>query len=276
LTVRVNQGAPTTGLPFPGTNPALVANAGETMAQTLARVSCETGSALPCSQILGTDVIYTPVWTTGVTLPIGDADTPISYLYSALSTPAPVTPLLNPACFPWTAQCRITIHYANAQPTAVPQLYIQALWNYAGRTATVQGVAGSAAICTTCHNTVSAANVIQVPAGQLDLTGGASNVDASVVTSYESLLFPRDEQTLKMGVLLPVMIGGAPVTLPPPMTAGSAIGSTVFLQMFDGTYHDPILDHTKFLTPAELRLIAEWLDIGGQFYNDPFVAPVAN
>ena len=30
------------------------------------------------------------------------------------------------------------------------------------------------------------------------------------------------------------------------------------------------------LTPAELRLIAEWLDIGAQFYNDPFVAPVAN
>jgi len=25
-----------------------------------------------------------------------------------------------------------------------------------------------------------------------------------------------------------------------------------------------------------LRLIAEWLDIGAQFYNDPFVAPVAN
>jgi len=27
---------------------------------------------------------------------------------------------------------------------------------------------------------------------------------------------------------------------------------------------------------AELRLIAEWLDIGAQYYNDPFVAPVAN
>jgi len=60
------------------------------------------------------------------------------------------------------------------------------------------------------------------------------------------------------------------------MTAGSAIGSTVFMRMFDGTYHDPVLDHTGFLTPAELRLISEWLDIGGQFYNDPFVAPVAN
>jgi hypothetical protein len=25
-----------------------------------------------------------------------------------------------------------------------------------------------------------------------------------------------------------------------------------------------------------MRLISEWLDIGAQFYNDPFVAPAAN
>ena len=46
--------------------------------------------------------------------------------------------------------------------------------------------------------------------------------------------------------------------------------------MFDGSFHDPVLDHTGFLTTGELRLISEWLDIGGQYYNDPFVAPVAN
>jgi hypothetical protein len=68
-----------------------------------------------------------------------------------------------------------------------------------------------------------------------------------------------------------------PVSLAPPMTAGSASGSVVkFLRMFDGTYQDPVLDHTGFVTTAELRLIAEWLDIGAQYYNDPFVAPVAN
>jgi hypothetical protein len=128
----------------------------------------------------------------------------------------------------------------------------------------------------TCHNPVSAANLVQVPADSLDLTGGASSVDATVVTSYESLLFPRDELALNMGVLQPVVQGGLPVTLPPPMAAGSAIGSTAFLGMFDGTFHDPVLDHTGFLSPAELRLISEWLDIGAQFYNDPFVAPAAN
>jgi hypothetical protein len=31
--------------------------------------------------------------------------------------------------------------------------------------------------------------------------------------------------------------------------------------------------HAGYLTTAELRLIAEWLDIGAQYYNDPFAAP---
>ena len=258
LTVTVNQGAPTTGQPFPDTNPALFANAGETMAQTLARVSCASGSALPCSQILSTDVIYATTWTTGVTLPATlPADSPISYTYSGTAGLSE-TPPINANCVPWSAQCRVTIHYANA--ASPNQLYIQSVWNLSTRTATVKGIANSPATCVTCHNTVNAMNTIQVPTGQLDLTGGASSVDITVVTSYESLLFPHDEQALNMGVLQPVLIGGAAVTL----------------QMFDGSFHDPVLDHTGFLTPAELRLISEWLDIGGQFYNDPFVAPVAN
>ena len=33
------------------------------------------------------------------------------------------------------------------------------------------------------------------------------------------------------------------------------------------------VDHTGTLNPAELKLIAEWLDIGGQYYNNPFAVP---
>jgi hypothetical protein len=32
-------------------------------------------------------------------------------------------------------------------------------------------------------------------------------------------------------------------------------------------------DHRDFMSPSELRLLSEWLDIGAQYYNDPFVAP---
>jgi hypothetical protein len=288
LTVAVNPGAPTTGQPFPNTSPALFANAGETMAQTLARITCATGSAVPCSQTLSSDVIYTPIWTTGVTLPAGDTDAAISYTYADATPTAPT----NANCALWTAQCRATIHYAaTLTGVATTQLYLQSLWNLPTRTSTVNGVTGTAVVCVACHNPVNAMNTIQVPQGQLDLTGATSGIDTTVVTSYEDLLFSHDEQSLNMGVLLPTVpepgppdpVTGLPTTievtvlLAPEMTAGSANGSeATFFRMFDGSYHDPVLDHTGYLTPAELRLISEWLDIGGQFYNDPFVAPVAN
>ena len=95
LTLPVNPGAPTTGQPFPSTNPALFANAGETMAQTLARVSCVKGSAIPCSQILSSDVIYAGVWTAGTTPP--QADTAFSYTYGG-ATGIPGSPPTNANC----------------------------------------------------------------------------------------------------------------------------------------------------------------------------------
>jgi hypothetical protein len=31
--------------------------------------------------------------------------------------------------------------------------------------------------------------------------------------------------------------------------------------------------HAALLSTAELKLISEWLDIGAQYYNDPFAVP---
>jgi hypothetical protein len=289
LTNPVNPGAPTTGQPFPNTSPALFANAGETMAQTLARITCAngktpSGAATPCSQLLTSDVIYTNVWTTGITPPAGDTDASFSYPYTGV-TGLSETPPTNANCVPWTAQCRITIHY-DTDP--VKQTFLQAVWSLPTRLAP-DGV--TPAVCVTCHNPVNAMAMVQVPQGQLDLTGGASSVDPTVVTSYEEVLFPHNEQTLNMGVLQDLLVPApgppdpvtglpttimVPVSLAPPMAAGSAAGSTTFLGMFDGSNHAAVPDHTGYLSPAELRLITEWLDIGAQYYNDPFVAPVAN
>jgi hypothetical protein len=38
----------------------------------------------------------------------------------------------------------------------------------------------------------------------------------------------------------------------------------------DATQADTGVNHATMLTPAELKLIAEWLDLGGQNFNDPF------
>jgi hypothetical protein len=299
LTRSVNAGALTAGQPFPSTNPALLAgSAGETMAATLAAATCgsslKSQSAATCSQVLSTDVTYTPVWTTGTTLPAGTTDPIISYPYGVDSTTAAQVGLSEPPptngnCSPWTAQCRVTIHYANASASA--PLSLQHIWDLNPRTQ-VGAAAGSPNIaCELCHTAV-AGKAFQVPAGQLDLTGTDMTLVATVLNSYELLLFPHDEQTLNMGgtlsnVLVPapgppdpvtglpttIMV---PVSLAPPMTAGSAAGSGAFLDIFDGTRISPTVDHRGYLTPAELRLISEWLDIGAQYYNDPFVAPVAN
>jgi hypothetical protein len=268
LFASINLGAPTTGQPFPDTDPSLFANFGEIMAETLARISCQI--AANCSEIPSPNVIYTDVWTDPVAA--GRAkDASFSYLYSDLKTPAPV----NGNCLPaWGAICRITIHY----PT-----HIQPLWTLARQTFAADGVTVlTDHTCVLCHNPISAANAIQLPAGQLDLTGGPSSQDPTVVTSYSQLLFPHNQQQLNMGVLQDVLVPGpidpatglptmVPVSLNGPMAAGSANASSAFFGEFDagGT-------HFGYLSPAELRLIAEWLDIGAQYYNDPFVAPPAN
>jgi len=278
LTASVNPGAAAAGAPFPDTVSTLpAANAGDTMADTRAWNTCQTGATTVCSQVPSADVIYADVWTDPIKAG-RPKDAGFSYLYSNLTTQTPA----NAHCATWDPLCRSTIHYP---------LNIQPVWNFLRQTLTAGVVTGDHT-CVLCHNPASAANAAQVPAGQLDLTDSTSNVDTSVFTSYEELLFAHNEQTLNMGVLQDLLVPApgppdpvtglpttimVPVSLAPPMAAGSASGSVVkFFRLFDGTYQDPVLDHTGFLTTAELRLIAEWLDIGAQYYNDPFVAPAAN
>ena len=56
----------------------------------------------------------------------------------------------------------------------------------------------------------------------------------------------------------------------PPASVAGARASSEFFDRFN----DPNdLEHFNILTKAEQRLIAEWLDVGAQYYNDPFDAP---
>ena len=293
LTTSVNFGAPAANAPFPNTVASLpAAHAGDTMADTRAANTCANavtpaGALTPCSQLPTIDVIYSDVWTDPLVRPL---DTAFSYLYANLSTPKP-TPVPGHCLPTWDPLCRSTIHYPDAVADGNVSHQLQPIWNLS-RPSAVPGDPNPDHKCVICHNPVNAAaKAAEVPAGQLDLTDSASSVDPTVTTSYEELLFAHNEQTLNMGVLQDLLVpapgppgpGGVPTTimvpvsLAPPMTAGSASGSVAkFLGKFDGSDHGITVDHTGFLTTAELRLIAEWLDIGAQYYNDPFVAPAAN
>ena len=68
-----------------------------------------------------------------------------------------------------------------------------------------------------------------------------------------------------MGNPIPVL---SPVAAPAPAmrVAGSRSGTFMGIFFPGGT-------HEGDLTAAEMRLIVEWLDMGGQYFNSPFDAP---
>ncbi|MBU1191085.1 MAG: hypothetical protein KKE76_05150 [Gammaproteobacteria bacterium] len=261
-------GAPATGVPFINTQSALFTDFGETMAETRTRID-------PAALEPSVDLIYADIWTDPVAAG-RPADAPFSYLYADLTTPAPVS---SDCQTNWTANCRIVINYEN---------HIHPLWSRDR----------AAATCINCHAPVDAMNNIKVPDAQLDLTDGDSTDQPAHFKSYRELLFNDNEQEVGMGILedrliqatdgngnplfetdangnqildnlgnpIPIMIT---VGVSASMSTAGANASPRFFSKFDagGT-------HAGRLEPAELRLIAEWLDIGAQYYNNPFDVPV--
>lgn len=265
LFTGVYQGATTTGQPFPNTDPALFADFGETMAEVRARLSCATQN---CASIQpSVDLVYDDVWTDPVAA--GRApDASFAMTYADLST----TPPTDQACLQsWSGTCRIVINYEE---------HIHPVWSVDRRTLADDGVTVLAdSTCTGCHNNVDAAGMPMVPAAQLDLSDGPSDQVADQLKSYRELFVGDNEQELVGGVLVDrlVEVGIDPVTMTPifetvgvapSMSSNSALSAPRFFERFEagGT-------HAGWLTPAELKLLAEWVDVGAQYYNNPFEVP---
>lgn len=294
LTDSVNPGAPVTGGPFPGANPVLAPlDMGETMAQARGRAMCG-GVCEPSVDIVFNDY-WQPGYAPGVTPGSFDmcygtntnvkndpANPDSTHMCATrLSTPAP-TP---DACrTQWTGLCRITINYEE---------FIHPLWGI-DRFVDVDGVPGPDLDangveinhkCTICHSPVAADATVQVPAGDLDLTDGASDEEPDHFRSYRELLFGDIGQIVNAdGVLEDECIQTVvdPETMvetcvafrqvPAPMSGAGARSSARFFDTMEGRRVITV-DHSDFMSPSELRLLSEWLDIGAQYYNDPFAAP---
>jgi hypothetical protein len=230
--------------------------------------------------LMSMNVYYSDVWTNPASA--GRApDASFDYSYNdALNffTPIPTSPSCldqfgGPSA--WSATCRTVINY--------PQ-FVQALWDVPRQTKDANGNVLTDHTCTQggCHTTQGAtAAAMQVPAGQLDLTSTASNDQPLQPLSYRYLLFQEPQLEVIMGTLQPVPgppdAAGDPTVLNagPYLNAGDANGplSAAFLNRFAPGSGST---HAGWMTPAELRLISEWLDIGAQFFNNPFdpAAPV--
>ncbi len=229
-----------------GTVPTMVICAGDTMAQELNGTSC--GAAPYTGSNLSPDVLFNDPWFNGNVVPTGP-NGPIAYQYAQLTVPRPI-PLVCQSS--WSYFCVIVIDYP---------LNIDPLWSL---TRTTTGPVTNAT-CTACHTATRTTTnalgvVVPVPADgnlALDDPSPAAGVQ---LQSYQQLV---GEQ------------GGGSIN------PGSASGSC-FFQVLSGAnvagctpagHGDGTVNHAGFMTAAELRLMSEWVDIGAQYYNNPFDVP---
>lgn len=190
--------------------------------------------AIPQTLTPSIDPVYDDYWTN---INTHTQEAGFTYDYAALSTPAPETAACNNPG--WTSLCRSVIHY---------ETHIHPLWS-------VSRGAGGVDTCINCHAGAT-------PAAELDLSDGAAPLVPEHFEAYRELLFADQ-------IPDPVdPVNNPPITIFPSMSVAGANASNTFFSRFDagGT-------HAGFLTPEELRLVAEWLDIGAQYYNDPSVVP---
>ncbi|MEJ2743167.1 MAG: hypothetical protein P8176_11945, partial [Gammaproteobacteria bacterium] len=271
--------------PFPNSVSDLSALLGETMAQTRARVQ---GNALPT---LG--LVYEDIWTDAA---VRTPDPALQISYDALTTPSPLT---NSCADGWDNLCRILIHY---------EQHIHPLWAVDRQILDGEGALVVDNTCTSCHSPMDAMSQAQVPAGQLDLSDGPSAAEPDHLKSYRELLFGDNEQEVVDGVLvdrrIPVVDGngnpvfetdaagdvlvdadGNPVPLlqtvgVSPSIVVSGARDSRFFKIFstrvvgeDAAAEVGTVDHRNMLSDAELKLLSEWVDVGAQYYNDPFAVP---
>jgi len=277
-------GAPTAGVPFPGTDPQwFVGDVGETMAEVRSRVTCANDG---CSSIEPSmNVIYRDVWTADPVIAANNAD--IDYLYTDMTTTSPTTLSCQQD---WQSNCRSVINY---------ETIIHPLWSQP-RLVTVDDDNDPATPevplidpvtglqvnnnCLNCHTPVDPADgAARVPAGQLELQDGLSLDEPDHFNAYRELLVTDNLQILDAnGALVDDCLVDVDGNLvldangnPQCNTVGSSAsiaGARASSDFFD-RFNDPLDLHFNILSQAERRLVAEWLDVGAQYYNNPFDAP---
>lgn len=147
-----------------------------------------------------------------------------------------------------TSACRIRINY---------ETNIQPLWGLA-RTVNAVDVT-----CTNCHRTTELADPTKarVPDGQLDLVDAAS-ATAGQKEGYVQLVTAHPELALDNVNNVLIQTGN---TIPAAVSPGAANSSNFFSGNRFGTGGT----HENYLTPGELKLITEWIEIGAQNWNQP-------
>jgi hypothetical protein len=210
-------------------NTLMTAASGESMAETRARYDSTVVQLKP-------HMSFADVWTNlaaPAVIAAGRTTTDASLVidYSGLTTPAPAT----------TGANRGVIDY----PT-----HIQPLWtkNRGANT------------CTNCHSDVA----------QLDL--GSSTTGTGRLLSYDELLI-GDPVLDSTGAPTFEIVDNelrlirSEAQVNPGTARGSHLIEVLFKQELKSDLALGATDHSTMLNPSEKRLVAEWIDLGAQYYN---------
>lgn len=299
----INPGAPAPIGVWPNTVQGLGIS-GLSMAESFARFVLPDPTPAVRERQTNADIVYVDDWTdSGVATPAPSN----AISYGSLTTANPENPFCkfvrnsNPP--EWTTLCRITINYED---------HIQPIWEET-RTAIADGTP-AATLFDTCVGCHTSNNGTRVPAAQLDLTitPDANNqftsyrellrADAEQALTVDVVTERNWECTTVDAMGMPDVNIVTPGTIPQSMSeAGANFGASPnFFNCLTNDNScrsnfgevlpidcveiggDPVVfnpanmpvNHNGLLSPAELRLISEWLDLGAQYFNNPFDAPM--
>jgi hypothetical protein len=286
----------TTG--YPGTNSQhlFAMEPGKTMAQTW-NFHRPAGNETEVDRRLSLEQNYTDEWSAPELTPDPEI---LDRAYDPAWTDIPADNALVVNNLDPTQASRIVINYID---------HIHPIWERVrAPIANAEGVLRDS--CVACHSTQGDT---MVAAGQLDLSALPSDIDPDHYRSYRELLSTDQQQWITLGNTVAdrqrvctsqdpdgnTLITTETLDLPAVMRAGSANGSGGFFNCFSGgdcgLTSQPALpvnctedggtaiiatrntvDHSGLLSPPELRLVSEWLDIGAQYYNNPFDPRLSN
>jgi len=203
----------------------------ETMAETRTRLD---ESALNLSN----DILYDDVWTDES---LRNKDASVAYVYNKLNTPTPDDGVIN---------------YAE---------HIQPIWS------AQRNINGQAQTCASCHNGINNENNPTA----LNLSEGIGS--GGRLTSYEALmiggvLYDEDGQPVYENVEERRVLRRASALVNAGYARGSYLIEKLYGQELFAEKSLPLfaLDHSDMMTEDEKRLVVEWIDLGGQYFNSPF------
>lgn len=299
----LNTGAATDGFTFPNTDSAIFADMGDTMAQALTRIQ-------PDRLTPTMDIVFEDLWT-DETVQAKEPSFTWGYddiNYVAMGSSAPTT---DSCIAGWSGACRSVINYEehvhpiwtferivldpNDSDIVLSNHTCVACHNV--EEADTDSIALLDQLVVNCRNEDRLTETGLL--SQLNLTDADPTNPDDRYNSYLELRAGDNELAYVDGVLqdrieLVFDAQGAPVFVDldgdgeldldvdgNPIQATTTVGvggstnagsgarnSTQFFDIFESTGC-----HPSWLNGAELRVMSEWLDLGGQYYNNPFDVP---